>query len=343
MLTGTQSINLFAQQVDIDTSAFQDYTPYKNTWSFNSQFESHLNSIFSLENTSYYQSASVRKVKIYNNDDELEWMIELDKNGMIIKRGIQDYNYYVTEENIYAKSGQKLTVTKYYKAEKLSRIDTSHITSYSYINGDTTLTYSKSTELVYMIGDLINKRNDYYNTKYFESNIGQDNENDRKPFFKLMSNKSTLKSMPFVNYKTNYNSDVFHFCRRETYHTDLVAKINDTIVSFDDDLLTHPFFLISTTDFEDCFVDGACFDEPAVMIEDFNCNFPIQSEKDGCKNVRYNYLSDESGLHIEFHALYFDEPSDTSAENLTTVKIDLNNQIPTNVLVLYTFRYEFFE
>ncbi len=293
---------------------------------FEDRYDIHQSPQFLLTNTGFYKLKKVRKIEIFNSNNQLCWMLEIDNAGNIVRKGELKGEYFI--ETAYSGNDitSKTTVTKYFSATLLMRIDSAFSSVKSFNDADTVISYVQTITKVYKLGYLLREQNRYYNRELWHGYLK----------WKLMVNQRKVnKKGQFVlarhiksRFKTNYNPGKLYWCKKEILNSNF-KKGNTEITYQQFERLAKCF---AGKNFEQNylkhFVKGERFYEPGQFVYYSGvCMFGVNTAiKDS--TIYFNgYTFYENDLQATYYSAY--KKSDQKGESERTT--------------LYTFKYAYFE
>jgi hypothetical protein len=351
-------LEFYSQELEIGT---ENYSPdfYINR-GFANRYQSNYYSNYQLRSASEYKLKKVSKVELYDSNNQLCWMAELDTAGKITRSGIRGYYYFIVTGSYVNPDNSYTSVVQYFDHQKLVRLDTIISASFSYTNADTSMHFSRRTHKIYKRGELINEQNEYYNEKYLNKPVVIDRSSPFANIIYYGEDPNQPKVYLDKKLKHNYDSAKLYWCQDHIFDHDFYATSGSGHADIHPEKLKkHPFGKkYMSKDQKKYFVDGEAFEEPSEYQEAMRCGsyyYHMEHRDDG---VVYGYTRNEKGLQDNFYSDYY--PVDTSkvaeavpetsaGTKLVAVTIDgygvpLQRRLPTPVrTVLYTFKYEYFE
>ena len=318
----------YSQEIEIYKNEHTSY--YNHNWlqmrrKFNDRFVYKDN--FILKSTALYKLKKVNKIEVYDSNNDLCWMAELDTAGNILKKGSLSSNYFITNETLNKNEHGHSLITSYFYNQKLIRVDTTVISLFSFKKADTIINFTRTQVMIYKNGSLINEQNDYYNKLLINKPIKY------KPiitynFIKIKNKQANSFKKKF---RTNYDTSIFYKCLIQTYDNDFSSTIDSGKTNIEyKKLRKHPFVKnYRSKDSKKCISDGERFEEPTefIRINTYRCGTAIYNEMEYSKHISKGYNLNEFGLHESYFNSYRHE----------------DNTIISEKYNLYTFKYKYFE
>ena len=272
---------------------------------YNDQFSEGGPYSFKVGNTGIYKNRKVKKVRVHNTEGELMFYCLLDSNGKVFEKGWQGQNYFVIYEIYQYDIYNYTTVTKYFKNNWLMKLDSVSGYYQDYKNADTSLYYSRTNRTHYLLGEIMNERNAYYNEKFFDKKIEADPNNLAISPLLMLPLKQKYYSKKF---KTDYQEGKLYKNSHAIYttgfhHYNRQTELNRDIINW------HPFFKdVSKSDVNEFYVDGANFTEPRKTYERMYCGYSLNRNRYRSDNgVSYRYCKRADGLYDYYYLNYYAE------------------------------------
>lgn len=180
---------------------------------FNSRFELTKNGDMEFLNTKLLKQHKVSKAYFYYENQNIFCVMEFDSNGTLSGKGYQE-RYYFSEKRWRTEGTKNIEMISWYRDTLLMRSDMLVWETMNYHQADTDMVYTKSHLCIYLRGELLNERNDYYNRSYREI-IDQNFERNYDPLQLYFASDrhytGELKATAFngkINLDTTYLSSV---------------------------------------------------------------------------------------------------------------------------------------
>ncbi len=363
LLLSFQSV---AQEVDI---AYGQYmrSDYYYSPRFNDRYISNNYYSFSLQGTAFYQQKKVKRVEIIDPYSQLFWMIELDREGKILKTGIKGNPYFTTTQRM-GNQETDTTITCYFQNDQLMKVDTSIVYVFRYTHGDTTVSFNRTITKTYKLGSLINEQNAYYNEKYLNKPLLLEQEYpmlilpvfvvDRKGRLVAAKNDGPQVYLS-EKLKADYDTSKLYLCQSNTVNSDLYATGDGGQTDLPlKQLQKHAFYKYCQSGAEiNSFTDGEDFNEPSESHRAMFCGSMLYNNYD-YNATKEGYVHNENGLRDFMYSDFY--PLDTAKTEAVKIPVDPNGlviyqnpsafhyQSPKRVstperIILFRFRYEYFE
>ena len=310
ILISTSGYAWYHDQISISPKSTDIYNGmYAFSKTYNDQFNQEASYQYTVGRTEIYKAHKVKEVKIFDLEKNLVFYCKLDTAGRVIEQGQQLKSYFVVNHTIQVDKYNYITVVKYFKDNWIIKIDSTLGYYQDYKNGDTNLYYSRQTRINYLLGSVVNERNDYYNEKYYNKTV-------------VINPNSPVLSVQFYGYlgpekyfekkfKTDYYSGklyrVNHIISTAGYHHYAgQTELNYDIINW------HPFFKdASINDQQEFYLDGIAFNEPRMTYERMWCGNSMNRPYYSDNGVKYRYTKNSNGLYENYYRAYY--PKDTSA------------------------------
>lgn len=345
----------------VDKNPFGNYGGYFPAHTFERKFDKRAGLEFTQPDQEKYRKAKVKTVSLYNTSGTLFYRCELDALGQVVETGILGRNYFITRKVVQINPSYQITKTGYYKEDQLMKLDSVIIFVHKYEVGDTILTYHEKRIVTYMMGSLVNEKNDYLNERYLNKKIETpdsdqflvvepEDKKDRKKVYLKKELRTDYDSLAFINVK-----DVRYF--NSAYH-----KVGDVELNWED-VSSHPFFeLVNQKMIENCLVDGACFEEPMFpgRRNDMICGYGEYQRRHYNDGKSYGYTKRPDGLFDTYYLDYY--PVDPNPPKQEEKAVDTSNVDEIIIIepemlrdagprrlstpersIIYEYRYTFFD
>lgn len=352
-----------AQQLSFETNKYR----YLENGFF-SDYDASPSTLVQVKNASFYKSKKVKTIQIFSDKHQLIYSLELDTAGNTLRTGYDRDGFF----KVYWSAGEN----PHYESQacmqdnKVIKTDSSTQTYFKFVNGDTAMEYTQIERKAYVIGFLLNKRNNYYNKSYLHKRFRLRNCEHVK-YVNRFGWRWPVRKRVYLKkrLKTNYQSDSLYLANTSFYENWQYASAGRKAIdtSF---LKVHPFCRnFRKQDKKTNLVEG----EKSIRVRTcYLCSVNpyhnhIYIGEDPPSFERREYTLNPKGLYDEYINLYF--PKDTNKvaiekyrereqaeknnSNSTTVQLHLSGhsdyshlyprlEVPVRTRIYY-FRYTFYE
>lgn len=211
-----QPIQAFSQQISIQRMRME-YQWSRPSRTFNDRFGC-LNPYFiTVDSSEKFKAMKVKKVEILSPDSTLQWMLEFDSSGHLLKFGYggQYCKYFTVLQRGKLKTGESFRVTEYYENNILARVDSNFQGIVRLRKGDTVFIYNYQLNRCYKSGKLLNEQGQYYNQLERPSPRGL----KYLPWHQRIKYRvrTALKTAFKRKYVTSYSNDMMFFSVESMY------------------------------------------------------------------------------------------------------------------------------
>ncbi len=295
-----------------------------------------------------YKKNKVKKVSIYNRKDYLMYTAEVDTNGNLWGIKTRGARFFVSYRTIEISKQHVIQERAYYKNDLLMRMDSIVNKVCVYEEGDSMLVYHEKRMISYWRGSLINEKNEYLNATY----LGQIVQPERSPLDEPEEEDSHVDTtmLYFTEAKrTDYTDQLLY-----TYKSYVQHSLESNLIAGErvpwDKIKDHSFYKVYRPEFfEDCPVDGACFEEPVHFSEAMWCGSADYDRAHAQDGHSYRYAFLENGLYNTYILDYYpiDPNPAPPSEQENKLDLDLEEMGPQRLStpessVLYTYRYVYY-
>lgn len=153
-----------AQQIAISKTT-RSYQWTGMTRTFNDRFHCSNPYNFRLDSSALYRSKKVKKVEILNPDSSVQWMMEFDSTGRLLKTGSGGFycRYLTVWQDGETPKGESFRSTEYYENNTLQRVDSSFSGTLKVRKDDTVFIFRYTRQRSYKTGQVLNEQGLYYN------------------------------------------------------------------------------------------------------------------------------------------------------------------------------------
>jgi len=311
-----------AQQLDVSGGYYPHSSDYN---AFDKHFLPAGYYTVQLKDTRIYHLQHVSKITITDPGTTVFWMAELDTQGNVLSKGINNGYYFITQQSLTG-SRDSTTVVSYYLQQKLMRRDTVICTLFYDRHGDTTVSFRRTKTISCWNGALINERNAYYNEHYLHRHIMQGHVAGYK------GKKEATHTYLHHPLPTDYDTGKIYADKIQIRDDDLVIRAGANYL-LPEQLKLHPLVLqYGKRDKMHTYTKGAAFEEPHVYFEIEMCGTTMQQHANEARDTHYGFSTGTNGLYES----YYSELQDRYYNN------EEQNKRKPEREVLFRFQYEYF-
>lgn len=246
-----------------------------------------------LAGTEVLQKNHVKTLEVHASDGGFMYKASLDRSGKLL------YEEYPLKESLlkirylYGKEGLELVVKTYLVDSVVCMIDSGYYTYIRQTRNDTSRSFARVTESRYKTGNLLNKQNSYYNSRYLNKKLVI-----REDYLQAPGQTNSPKVYLDKELKQDYNNDQYYLCAVTRRDESLKIMQNNTPYPAAAGDLQDPFWrAFKPMPVTEYFDSGENFQEPVSMHENFICGTGLMEMQEYRRSHTYGFDTLANGLY----------------------------------------------